>query len=60
MKFVFVVGDSSKVHQTPIEIDSKSDGVNYIVTKGLKSGDVVVIEGVGSTVKDGMVITPKK
>lgn len=60
MKFVYVLGDSSKVHQSPIEIDTKSDGVNYIVTKGLKPGDVIVIEGVGSTVKDGMVITPKK
>ncbi|MDE6379219.1 MAG: efflux RND transporter periplasmic adaptor subunit [Muribaculaceae bacterium] len=59
MKFVYVVGDSSKVHQSPIIIDSKNDGTNYIVTKGLKPGDVIVIEGVGSTVKDGMVITPK-
>ncbi|MDE5812996.1 MAG: efflux RND transporter periplasmic adaptor subunit, partial [Muribaculaceae bacterium] len=59
MKFVYVVGDSSKVHQSPIIIDSKNDGKNYIVTKGLKPGDVIVIEGVGSTVKDGMVITPK-
>lgn len=60
MKFVYVVGDSSKVHQTPIQIDSKNDGTNYIVNSGLKPGDVIVIEGVGSTVKDGMVITPKK
>lgn len=60
MKFVYVVGDSSKVHQSPIEIDSKNDGVNYIVTKGLKAGDVIVIDGVGTTLKDGMTITPKK
>lgn len=60
MKFVYVVGDSSKVHQSPIQIDSKNDGVNYIVTGGLKAGDVIVIEGVGSSVKDGMTITPKK
>lgn len=60
MKFVFVVGDSSKVHQAPIEIDSKNDGKNYIVTKGLKAGDVIVIDGVGTIVKDGMTITPKK
>ena len=60
MKFVFVVGDSAKVHQTPVIIDSKNDGVNYIVTKGLNPGDVIVVEGVGSTVKDGMTITPKK
>lgn len=60
MKFVYLVGDSSKVHQSPIEIDSKNDGQNYIVTKGLKPGDVIVIEGVGSSVKDGMQITPKQ
>ncbi|MCM1489589.1 MAG: efflux RND transporter periplasmic adaptor subunit [Muribaculum sp.] len=60
MKFVYVVGDSSKVHQSPIEIDSKNDGVNYIVTKGLNPGDVIVIEGVGSSVKDGMTINPKQ
>ncbi len=60
MKFVYIVGDSSKVHQSPVEIDSKNDGANYIVTKGLKPGDVIVIEGVGSSVKDGMVISPKQ
>lgn len=60
MKFVYVLGDSAKVHQTPITIDSKNDGTNYIVTKGLNEGDVIVIEGVGSTIKDGMVISPKK
>lgn len=59
MKFVYVVGDSSKVHSTPIEISPNNDGQNYIVTKGLKPGDVIVVEGVGISVKDGMVITPK-
>lgn len=60
MKFVYLVGDSSKVHQTPIQVDSKSDGTNYIVTGGLKPGDVIVVEGVGASVKDGMVIAPKQ
>ena len=60
MKFVYVVGDSAKVHQTPIQIDSKNDGTNYIVTKGLNPGDEIVIEGVGATVKDGMTISRKK
>lgn len=59
MKFCYVVGDSSKVHSTPIEIAKENDGKTYIVTSGLKPGDVVVTEGVGISVKDGMAITPK-
>ncbi|MDE6409037.1 MAG: efflux RND transporter periplasmic adaptor subunit [Muribaculaceae bacterium] len=60
MKFCYVVGDSSKVHSTPITIAEENDGKNYIVTGGLKPGDVIVTEGVGVTVKDEMVIKPKK
>lgn len=57
-KFVYVVGDSNKVVSTPIEVLSLSDGQNYIVTSGLNPGDRVVIEGVGTTVKDNSVINP--
>lgn len=60
MKFCYVVGDSSKVHATPIQIAEENDGRNYIVTGGLKPGDVIVTEGVGISVKDNMVIKPKK
>jgi len=59
MKFVYVLGDSSKVHSTPIQISELNDGQNYIVTGGLKPGDKVVVEGVGISVKDGMQIKPK-
>lgn len=59
MKFVYVVGDSSKVKSTPIKVSDLNDGQMYIVTSGLKPGDVIVTEGVGSTVKEGMIITPK-
>ena len=59
IKFCFVVGDSAKVHSTPITVAPENDGKNYIVTTGLKPGDVVVTEGVGISVRDGMVITPK-
>ncbi len=59
MKFCFVVGDSAKVHSTPIQVAAENDGQNYIVTSGLKPGDVVVTEGVGISVRDGMAITPK-
>ncbi len=60
MKFVFVVGDSAKLHSTPITVSAENDGKNYIVTSGLKPGDVIVTEGVGISAKDGLVITPKK
>ncbi len=59
MKFCYVLGDSAKVHSTPIQVSSVDDGKNYIVTSGLKPGDVVVVEGVGINVKDGMTISPK-
>lgn len=60
MKFVYVVGDSSKVHSVPITVADQNDGKNYIVTGGIKPGDMVVTEGVGISVKDNMVIKPKK
>lgn len=60
MKFCYVVGDSAKVHSTPITVAAENDGKNYIVTTGLKPGDLVVTEGIGISVKDGMVITPKQ
>lgn len=59
MKFCYVVGDSAKVHTTPITVSDLSDGKNYIVTSGLKAGDQVVVEGIGISVQDGMTIRPK-
>jgi membrane fusion protein (multidrug efflux system) len=59
LKFCYVVGDSSKVQSRAIEVADQHDGKNFIITKGLKSGDVVVVEGVGISVKEGMVIKPK-
>ncbi len=58
MRFVYVVGDSAKLHSTPITIAAENDGKNFIVTSGLKPGDVIVTEGVGITAKDGLVIKP--
>lgn len=60
MKFVYVVGDSAIVHSRPITVAPLSDGKKYIVTEGLKPGDVIVTEGVGISVQDGMKITPKE
>lgn len=57
-KFVFVVNDSNIVRSTPITIAPVNDGKNYVVTSGLKAGDRIAIEGVGTSVRDGMTITP--
>ncbi len=54
-KFAYVVDSKSTVKNTPIEIFTLDDGQNYVVTSGLKAGDKIVIEGVG-TLKDGMQI----
>lgn len=59
MKFVYVLGDSAKVHAAPITIDANNDGKNYIVTSGLQPGQQIVVEGVGISVRDGMTINPK-
>lgn len=57
-KFVYLVNDSNKTVSSPIEVFNINDGQEYIVTNGLKVGDKIVIEGVGTTVKDGMTIKP--
>jgi len=57
-RFVFTVNDSNKVVTTPITVQELSDGQNFVVTSGLKAGDRVAIEGVGSKLKDGMKIVP--
>jgi membrane fusion protein (multidrug efflux system) len=57
-KFVYVVNDSNMTVMTPIEILDINDGANYVVTGGLKPGDKIVVEGVGTSVKDHMPIKP--
>jgi membrane fusion protein (multidrug efflux system) len=57
-KFVYVVNDSNLAVMTPIEILDINDGANYVVTGGLKAGDKIVVEGVGTQVKDHMAIKP--
>lgn len=60
MKFAYVVNDSNKIVQTPITVVDMNDGANYIVTSGLKPGDRIAVEGVGTTVRADVVITPKE
>ncbi len=57
-RFVYTVNDSNKLVTTPITVQEISDGQTFVVTSGLKAGDRVAIEGVGSKLKEGMKIVP--
>ncbi|MDE7396599.1 MAG: efflux RND transporter periplasmic adaptor subunit [Muribaculum sp.] len=57
-RFVYVVNDSNQVKSTPITIGTLNDGKTFIVTSGLNPGDRIAIEGVGTKLSDGIVITP--
>jgi len=58
-KFVYVLGDSSKIISTEIQIMDLAKDKFYVVTKGLKAGDKVVLEGFQS-LKDGAKIKPEE
>lgn len=58
-KFVYILGDSAKVINTPIEVMELAKGNFYVVTKGLKTGDKVILEGFQS-LKDGTKIKPEE
>lgn len=58
-RYVYTVNDSNKVASTYITVSPESDGKNFIVTSGLKPGDRIAVEGIGTTVKAGITITPK-
>lgn len=55
--YVFSVTDSNKVKKQFITIAGKS-GQDYLVDSGLKAGDRIVIDGIG-TLQEGVVINPK-
>lgn len=60
LRYVFTVNDSNVVKTTPVKVAPGDDGKRYIITSGLKPGDRIVTEGVGTIVRDGMTITPKQ
>lgn len=57
-RFVYVLGDSNIVRSTPVEVRANSDGRTFVVTSGLKPGDRIAIEGIGTKVKEGTMINP--
>ncbi|MCM1110076.1 MAG: efflux RND transporter periplasmic adaptor subunit [Clostridium sp.] len=57
-RFVYLVSDSNKVKSTPVTVTPVSDGRTFVVTSGLNPGDVIAVEGIGTQVREGMVINP--
>lgn len=57
-RFAYVVNDSNMVHSVPVTVAELNDGKNFVITSGLNPGDRIAIEGVGTAVRDGVVITP--
>lgn len=58
-KFAFIVNENNTLNQVPIEILPNNDGQNYVVVSGLKAGDRIATEGVGTIARDGVTIQPK-
>ena len=56
-KFIYLVGSDNKVKYSEIKVDPQNDGMNYIVTEGLKTGDKYVTNGI-TKLTDGMEIKP--
>ena len=59
-RFVYVLNDSNKTVPTAITVQPIDDGKNYVVTAGLKAGQRVVVEGVGSSINSaGKEVKPR-
>ncbi len=58
-KFVYKVGKNGTLSMTNIEVMEATSGHFYIVTKGVKPKDSIVLEGI-QFLKDGMQIKPVK
>lgn len=55
--FVFKVDAQNVVHNTEIEIRNTATQKEYVVTKGVKSGDTIITDGIGN-LRDGVKIAP--
>lgn len=59
-RYVYTLNDSNMTVSTNISVMDVNDGKTFIVTQGLNPGDRIVTEGIGTSVKQGMKITPKE
>ncbi len=58
LRYVYVLNDSNVATSRPITVNPVNDGKNFVVTSGLKVGDRIAVEGVGTKVRDGVTIQP--
>ena len=56
--FAYKVDSANKVAPVAFESVPSDDGQSFLVTKGLKTGDRIVVEGINS-LKPGVTIIPK-
>ena len=56
--FVYKVIDG-KASSSEIKVLAQNDGKEYVVTEGLREGDVIISEGAG-LIKEGTVVNPKQ
>lgn len=54
--FVYVIGQDGKATSRAIKVLDQNDGQNYAVVSGLKVGEVIALEGIGTQVKDGVTV----
>jgi membrane fusion protein (multidrug efflux system) len=57
-RFAYVVGRDTAAHALPLTVVATPDGSSFVVQKGLKAGQEVVLEGI-SGLKEGVKIRPK-
>lgn len=57
-RFAYVLGRDTAAHAAAITVTPTPDGDSFVVQKGLKAGQEVVLEGI-SGLKEGMKIRPK-
>ncbi|WP_217275339.1 efflux RND transporter periplasmic adaptor subunit [Hymenobacter sp. BRD128] len=57
-RFAYVLGRDTAAHAMPITVVPTPNGASFVVQKGLKAGQEVIVDGI-SGLKDGMKIRPK-
>lgn len=60
LRYVYTLNDSNITVPTQITVQPYNDGHTFVVTSGLKAGDRIVTEGVGTVVRANMPVTPKQ
>jgi membrane fusion protein (multidrug efflux system) len=57
-RFAYVMGRDTAAHAMPLTVVPTPDGASFVVQKGLKAGQEVILEGI-SGLKEGTKIRPK-